>query len=62
MKRGKKSEKLCSIVWSTRKKKFGWYIVTDWDVDGKEKYIGPYETEEDAILDVTKKKMKLIYE
>jgi len=36
--------------------------VTDWNTDGEEKYIGPYKNEEEAILDATKKKIKLVYE
>lgn len=60
--RQKNSNKTGEIVWSTRKKKFGWYIVTDWNTDGEEKYIGPYKNEEEAILDATKKKIKLVYE
>ena len=60
--RQKNSNKTGEIVWSTRKKKFGWYIVSNWEIDGEEKYIGPYETEENAILNAKKKKIELIYD
>jgi len=57
-----KSKKPSEIVWSVRNKTSGWYIVSNWEIDGKETYIGPYKNEEEAILNAKKKKIKLVYE